>query len=684
MDKLAARAMNDTARSGLALVLLLLTFPLIFCCSFEKPSSPSWEVEIAIPLISKTYTMSEIAEDEDAITEDSTGTLTFEQTSALDEYLVGDQLDIEDQSDNFTLSLGSFTIDSPGSEFTGVELREIYSEADIFDGQTVIIPGFTFETEKKPLQAYEDFSYVVIDSGSITLHVINQLVIPLGAPITLEVWDTVADTLIVRITNNTQIQAGSAQTFSSDLSGIKLPNQLSIRMSGVSPGSSGNLVPIDASSRYDMGGEISELKAREALAKIPRQVVSRDDEITITDSLVVVEAALDSGAIALNLGGDIPLDAWLIYELPDFFDATGTSFLDSLLITRNSTINNFINLSGFSLRPQMADFAKQTVRFNWTIKTIETGDNFALVRSSDVMTADFSLTNLRFSRVTGKIGKQDIEISQKDIEFDIPADMDSIFFETAQLELVLNNGINFPARLAFDIEGQNESGSVSYLRIDKAIQPALEPGKPVTTTIVLNNENSTISEFISILPSLIKINGMVELGDPNWIGTVSTDDFVDGEVKIAAPFSLRLPAQKIDSDPNKMDIGDDVKQDIIENLSNGSFFAQISNHLPIGASVEVMFGKTDSTVYAEPILTIGPLQAEAAPTDEDGYVEQAQNSEVTFSLTEEQMRTFLQDSLYSGVRVAIDGTHGKFVKVRASDHIEIKAYTKLKVKVNQD
>ncbi len=689
MEKIAFRIRKDALASTWALLCFALLLPAIFGCSFEKPSSPSWDVDVSIPLVSKVYTMSEIADDEDAISEDSTGLLRFAQTSELDEYLVGDQLDMEDQSDDFSLTLGSFTVESPGSEATSVELREIYSEADLLDGQTATIPSFSFETEKKPLNSYDDFSYVLIDSGSISIVVINQLAITLGSPIILEVWDTNADTMIVTMTNNALIPPGTTQSFATDLAEIRLPNQLSMLMRGNSAGSSGNAVLIDAASRYDMAGEISELKASEALAKIPEQIVSSADDVTITDSLIVTEATLDSGAIQLNIGGDIPLDAWLVYRLPDFFDAIGNSFVDSLFITRNNAINNTINLRGFALRPQPADFAQQKVAFNWTIKTVSTGDDFALVRSSDLMSAGFNLSGLRFSSVTGKIGRQEIDVSQEDIEFDIPADMDSIFFETAQLELTIDNGINFPARLRFNIEGQNENGSVSYLQVDEVIQPASAPGEPVKTTIVLNNQNSTINDFISILPNLIKIDGSVELGDPNWLGTVSTEDFVDGEVRITAPFSLRLPSQKIDSDPQDMDIDDGVKDDIIDNLANGSFVAQIANHLPIGADVRIFFGESDSTVFSEPVLTIPhldslSLRAAGAETDNEGYVPASQRSDVSFSLSEQDMQTFLRDRLYSGVRVVIDGTNGKFVKVRASDFLEIKAYSTIRVKVNQD
>ncbi len=653
-------------------------------CSVQKPSAPSWDVDVTIPLVGKSFTMQKIADDEEAITVDSSGTLAFEETSDLDQYLVGDQLDVADMNDSFTLTLGSFDIRSPGSEMTSVTLREIFSSADALNGQTAVVPPFNFTTDKKALNAYGNFSYVIIENGSITVTVANGMAIPLGAPVTLEVWDSISDTLVVSVTSNTQIQPGATQTFSSSLANKRLPNTLSIRMVASSPGSGSNPVVIDANSQFAMTGTISDLKVREAMASVPEQRVSRTDAVTITDSLVVNEATVERGTLSLQIGGDLPLDAWLVYELPDFYRPGGEAFVDSFFITRNQNITNNINLAGFSLRPGAADFSQQQVRFSWHIRTIDTGNNFALVRASDVMGAGFDLSNVRFSRVTGRIGQQDIDISQPDISFNIPADLDSIFFETAELELVINNGINFPARLKFSIEGQNDNGSVSYLNVDEVIQPAAGPGQPKTTTIRLNQNNSNIKDFISILPNLVKIDGRVALGDPNWVGTVSKSDFVDGLVKITAPLALRLPEQQIESDVNELNIEEGVRNDIIDNLGNGLFFAEIENHLPIGATVDVVFGENDSTLFSQPDLVIGLLRAGRGNLDSNGYVDQSQISKIDFSLTEDQMRTFLKQPLYSGIRVSIDGTNGQFVKVRPSDFIQVKSYSKLRVKINQN
>ncbi|MFQ5753683.1 MAG: hypothetical protein ACE5HI_16965, partial [bacterium] len=297
-------------------------------CSFDKPSAPSWDVEVAIPLISKGYTMAEIADDETSLNVDSTGLLNLAVEADLDNYYVGEQLNLDNIQDTFTKDLGAFEVDSPGSEFTHAELREIFAQADNLHGQTVIVPAFSFTTDKKYLNPYDDFSYVVIDTGNISLQVENNLAVPLGSPLSLEIWDSALDTLISSTTTYTQILPGATAQFEISLQSKTLPNQLAVRLIGKSPGSEGAPILVDANSNFRITSSISNLQVREALAQIPAQRVSSQEVVTITDSLVIMEAVIENGTIEMSIEGDLPLDAWLIYEMPDFISPTGTALVD--------------------------------------------------------------------------------------------------------------------------------------------------------------------------------------------------------------------------------------------------------------------------------------------------------------------------------------------------------------------
>ncbi|MFQ5824693.1 MAG: hypothetical protein ACE5JB_11600 [bacterium] len=670
------------AISSVYLVILIFLIFNVIHCSFKKPSAPSWDVDVTIPLISKVYTMAEIAEDESILSVDSTGLLALEFESELDTYYVRDQLNLEQMQENFSSELGLFTIASPGSESMNMALWEIFSQAETFHGTTTVVPPFSFSTDRRPLNSYENFSYVNINTGSVTLEVINNLAVPLGSPLNLEIWNTFADTLISSITRSVQVLPGDTTYFQLSLQQKKMPNALSLRFSGDSPGSQGKLVYVDKNSSFEITAIISELLVSEALAQVPSQTVSRQDHVTITDSLVVQEAVIEAGEIQFSLAGSLPLDAMLYYELPDFISPSGKALIDSIPIYKNTTTDFSIDLINHTLQPQFEEFGLQTIKFFWSIKTVDTGNNMVLVKSTDFVNANIILSNIQFSQFSGKVGSRKIEVNQNDIEFDIPAELDSIYLETACMELHINNGINFPAKTDLKIEGQNETGKVVELDVKGDIQPAIQPSIPVTSVIVLDQQNSNIKDFISILPNFIRVFGQVNIGDDTWVGTVSKNDFVNGTVKISAPLALKLPPQTIESDVNGVDIDEDTKEDIDKNLSSGKFYAEVKNHLPLGASVEFVFAQNDSTIYQNPILRIGPIGVDAASRDSFGFVSTAKNSEINLNLTEDDMRTFLKSPLYVGLRILLEGTNDEFIRVRATDYLEVKSYGKINIKIN--
>ena len=131
----AGKILSSSVKDLSNLLVFYVSFIFVFLmsslhCSFDKPSAPSWDTNVSIPLISKSYTMAELAEKESSISLDSTDNLYFEIDADLDNYYIGDELYLESLQDNFSLTLGTFSIDPPTSVFTSVILSEIFSKAD--------------------------------------------------------------------------------------------------------------------------------------------------------------------------------------------------------------------------------------------------------------------------------------------------------------------------------------------------------------------------------------------------------------------------------------------------------------------------------------------------------------------------------------------------------------------------
>ncbi|MFO7891592.1 MAG: hypothetical protein R6V04_14785 [bacterium] len=80
-------------------------------CSFEEPSAPNWDVEFQLPLISKTYTMADIAEDvKELNVRDDTVWVNIEED--IDSEKVGDKLQVDGASKTVTIPSGGSISDS--------------------------------------------------------------------------------------------------------------------------------------------------------------------------------------------------------------------------------------------------------------------------------------------------------------------------------------------------------------------------------------------------------------------------------------------------------------------------------------------------------------------------------------------------------------------------------------------
>lgn len=653
-------------------------------CSLEPPSAPKWDADLIVPLISKTYTLSELVDDEDALFIGDDGLVQFEFEEDLDRFYVGDRLKIDPIQEGYDFVLGDFGVEEPAPQQVGVALEEIYPESKALSGQEVPVPPFQFAPAPIPLTPFEEFGYVVLEHAEIAIRLDNNLPIPLGPPLLVELRDGATDTSITSVSYDQTVAPGGFFTEVVQLDHRRLSNALSIRVEGSSPGSA-TPVPIDPQASFRITSQIRNIAVSEAAARVPSQHLVGSETAVVEDSIVVTEAVIQSGTIHLDLGGIFPLNGLLSFRFPDFVDPEGHSLDGQLYLTRNGSNQIDVDLSGYRLVPEAAPMTQQKVRFDWSFDSEGSGSQIILVKSTDFVHADLSVSELKFSEISGTIAGQTIEIEQQSFKFDIPAELDSVVLETGRLELTINNAINFPAETDIVVEGDDGSGSPLDIEIRETIHPASASGVPTTTTLVLDTNNQQVAAFLNALPKLIRVFGSVVVGDEQWHGRITADDFVDGKVRFTAPLALSLPAQSLNENLDQIDIDEDVRKEIRERVISGQLVAEIENHLPVGATAELYFGNVDSLVFEQPGVVIGPLQVSQGQVEPaSGEVAESTVSEVALDVTGDDLLRLLTAPLYAGVRIVTPGTDGDVVRVLPSDFVVVKAYAQIKLQVNFD
>ena len=464
---------------------------LVSSCSIEPDTEklPIIQPELGFSVYQESITLNDV----DLLTGDSSITkelygnsdsiFVFNKTVKIDKQEVGDKLSIEDINKQFSQSVDNVTIEDTeveekiGFDPVGIDPIEnvVQSEVGIIsldniDPQTtdpylfssiypsvndipnessVNIPSFDLEPVTNNF-TFNDFSEAVFSSGSLSLTVVNDLVIPLGdVDVKLKNSDGVeisgASTTIAG-----PINSGTQATGILDLSGVTLPGAVIVEVTGSSPGQDNILINDDAkSSSFSVQISGSDLEVTSATAKIPAQTISESGSIDLAaDSNKVVLATISGGNLVIEIDNYMEVTSQMNLTIPSLKTPSGDSFQTSIDIAGNTAdIIDETDISGYSLS---MNIDAQSVVYEYDVITTDTADDLITITSADSIVVNITLNGpsvgeqLSFSSFEGMVTPQDLGF---DGVMDIESDSDILEANLSQgnLTININNGINTSA-----------------------------------------------------------------------------------------------------------------------------------------------------------------------------------------------------------------------------------------------
>jgi len=672
-------------RTAFCILYFVVCHLQLASCTFSPPQAPSWDANINLPIINKRYSVQELIKNENDLYTDGNGLVHFVSESQLDSFNIGDRLAIGAFSRVDDTRLGVFKVPSPGSVNVQLTLQDLYPPAVNLAGQTVPLPGFSFALRPLALPQYDNYLTLEVASGNLSLSLRNDLPVPLGSPLSLEIRNGVQGAVIVKVEVSDPIQPAQEFRRTISLAGKSFGNNLALVVAGNSPGSGGAPVQnINPASKLALTLTLSDLQVNRANAKIGQQIISDAGETALGDSLNIEFADLRNGALSLSLKNNFLVGAWMVVTLPDFYTANNTAVTDSiLLVAKNSSAKN-IELAGYSFRPQPAAFGQQKIRFRWRIRTTNGPDEFVSFSSGDEIAATFASGKIVFAKFKGRFNAKTIALTPQRFKIDLPEGLDSLRLDEVSLQVRLRNGINFPMRADFVVEGIPNQGQPVKMIVRGEVKAGQADGTPVESLIPLNKANSNIVQFFNALPKSIIVRGKVSFGEPAYTGIIRDTDLVDGSLKFDAPLAFSLPAQKVESDIDVLNIDKSTRDRLKNKLQRGKMMMQFNNHLPVGAEISLRLAQKRANVFAAPDLSLGPFGILAPDIDPTtGRVIQAKANAVEISLDEKQLELFQKAPLYTGVLIHFPGTNGQFVRVVADDYVDIQAVAEINFVVSE-
>ena len=613
--------------------LFLLAAALLSSCSIEPDLNklPIIQPELGFSVYQESITLNDvdILTGDSSITKESYGLsdsiFVFNKTVNIEKQEVGDKLSIEDINKQFSQNVDNVTIEDSeveekiGFDPVGIDAVEnkvvsevglitldniepqstepylfssIYpSVSDIPNGNTVTIPSFDLEPVTNSF-SFNDFSEAAFNSGSLSITIINNLVIPLGdVDIKLKKSD---GSEIAGGTTTIQgpINSSSQQSALLDLSGLTLPGNIIVEVTGSSPGEA-NVLINEAAKISSFSVEISGsgLEVTSANAKIPAQTISESSSISLAaDSNKVVLATISGGKLSIDIDNYMSVASNMVLSIPSLKAANGNNFQTNINISANSeNILNETDISGYTLSMAIDN---QSVIYSYDVTTNDSGDDFVEIKSIDSIIVNIVLEGsvegqqLLFSNFEGMVTPQDLGFEG---EINIESDSDI-------LEANLNSG-SLILDVSNSINTSSEGAPTAVITINEIINVSSNEPLVINTGAmfgVLDPIEVDLNGYKIVMPrDSQSLNYTADVQTVYEVGTYSLLDSMDIDITVTGlGFSTvrGFFAQDAMSDSNSISLDDST---IVHNALLKSGVLSLSINNSIGVVADVFFQITE-------------------------------------------------------------------------------------------
>ncbi|MBN1351717.1 hypothetical protein JXJ21_20045 [candidate division KSB1 bacterium] len=404
---------------------------LTITCRLKSPQPPSWQPQVTIPLIDKSYTISELVNN-DKLGTDSSGTLEYITDHDIPRQEVGDRIKFGPIQKNRDLAINAIHIPILFSDWLEFSLDRIYPLADEEHGEELVVDPFEIYPNSQDFTEIPSFRWLKISKGILSVKIKNELVISLGVPFRVKLINSADNTIIGEVTFNEKIKAGASAERKIQLPQTVLTNHIRAIVSGASAGSEGQLKKIDKNSTCKILVTFTDIIATELMAKIPEYHFTYQDTIRMSDSLLIREGIVKRGAFEYSLRNNFDVLVYVTLELPNVFKPDGLTFVDTLEIIPGQTLYRKIQLEQYMFKA----FEKQEIEnlhLNWNVRLATNINNTVTIRSLDAVVSSMKFSKIIFSSFTGRLYRIPFPIPQTTKNLDLPSEIDSVRLAGAYL-----------------------------------------------------------------------------------------------------------------------------------------------------------------------------------------------------------------------------------------------------------
>ena len=697
----------------------MLLIVLMNGCLIESPESPSWELNLVIPLIDEKYPLSDLV---GPISGDSSNGFIDLDSMDILRLNVRDTIGtiILDESKltvkgigliTFSEEIGPLALNNLGIDqtFESQTLSNISpAVAAAPNGTSVPVPGFSLSPINNEI-AIADVEEATMEQGIIRISIYNGFIDApnSGIPLTnMQIVLTDANSSVIGTALYDRIEPDATETRDIDLAGKSFVIPLTTTTTGGSPGVSS--FEINSTSK---GGRIrvtvqfiGPFIASRVQGDIPSTTIQISESVPlgISGSTELISGRFKSDTDDMIFSIDnrlqVPLRASLF--LPNFIDSA-TNLPETLTwdsIPPGASITQSIELGGDSLTNPAGDFPLTDIEYMFEATTLSLGSS-SIISKDDAVELEIVLDTLRFLRWKANFDET-IPTTETNIS-DMPEGFEGISLEDVQLILNLHNSISVPMFLDLDIRGTNTifgSSTDLTLRDAELRSPPLFSMQPETTQIVFKKDSTCVNavceqieaggadivDFFNIFPDNISISGDASL---LGVGVVSVGQSMGGDFQLIVPFSFSLDsiAKFVPATFNTIAAFEEEQKEQIENnILFAIVESELVNSFPFSGTLSLLITDDSTKFNAHPdSLFMDTLLTFTLPdTDPDMGIFRAVSQDSVF-LDSALIRIFTRgEEHYIKPLIELKSTDGMPRTVTASDFIAIKSVMTFRIKIN--
>jgi hypothetical protein len=343
----------------------------------------------------------------------------------------------------------------------------------------------------------------------------------------------------------------------------------------------------------------------------------------------------------------------------------------------SSTVN--IGLSGYNFDLTNGGTSKNYLPYKVRFSLSGTGES---LNAGDHLSADLSLSNLKYSFVDGFLGTYNIPMPADTIYvgvFDNTLTA-NVFIRNPKINLAFNNSFGLGVAAKFDdIYGLTNKG----VRVNMVVPPvsvagAGTAGQTAVTNYTIDTTNSTVQNMFNPAPNHVIYDGRVMV---NPGGAGSTYNFVTDQSEITLNAEAELPAwfNIIDfslQDTFKMILPEDTSV-----LQKAEFKMLMDNAFPLYGRVQLYFADENYNYIDSLVPTASDIVAEA-PVDANGHVTGRSSAITTFTMEHSEYNAMAPKVRYAVIRGTLKTSGSNDIKILSSNNLIVKLAFRFKLNVS--